>query len=304
MISGSIVDALPILLLIGVGVLVRQTGLVDERGALTLTRLAYHVTIPAAIAVSIARSTLVPELFFLPLIAALLPALLAGIMYLTTGRLKDQPKQRGVLLVAMVILGVFAFPFMELFFGRAGLARIALYDMGNAFYAGILATYFARHFGGRESGRGISLRRVLSSPLLIAALTGVALSLLRVPLTGVLGSLLDRLAGANTPVAMMAVGMFLRPNRAQGGLVLQFIAIRMLLGGILGLGMALLFGLDGLDLIAATVGSSLPAGTTALVLSGAEGLDTGLAAAIVSSSLIVGIVVVNVLPHLLAAIYL
>jgi predicted permease len=98
--------------------------------------------------------------------------------------------------------------------------------------------------------------------------------------------------------------MFLRPNRAQSGLVLQFIGIRMLWGGILGWAMALLFGLDGLDLIAATVGSSLPAGTTALVLSSAEGLDTGLAAAVVSSSLIVGIVVVNVLPHLLAAVYL
>ncbi|MHB1319400.1 MAG: AEC family transporter [Anaerolineae bacterium] len=304
MISGSILDAVPILLLIGVGVLVRHSGLVDERGALTLTRLAYHVTIPAAIAVSIARSTLVPELFFLPLIAVLLPALLAGIMYLTTRRLKDQPRQRGVLLVAMVVLGVFAFPFMELFFGPAGLARIALYDLGNAFYAGILATYFARHFGGQQPGRGIRLRKVLSSPLLLAALSGVALSLLRVPLTGVLGSLLDRLADANTPLAMMAVGMFLRPNRAQSGLVLQFIAVRMLLGGVLGWGMALLFGLNGLDLIAATVGSSLPAGTTALVLSGAEGLDTGLAAAIVSSSLIAGIVVVNVLPLLLAAIYL
>ena len=208
-------------------------------------------------------------------------------------------------LVAMVILGVFAFPFMELFFGTGGLARIALYDMGNAFYAGILATYFARHFGSRGTGSQESaLRRVLSSPLLLAALSGVALSLLSVPLTGVLGSLLDRLAGANTPVAMMAVGMFLRPNRAQGGLVLQFIAIRMLLGGLLGWALALLFGLDGLDLVIATVGSSLPAGTTALVLSGAEGLDTGLAAALVSSSLIVGIVLVNVLPHLLAAIYL
>jgi predicted permease len=297
------VDAVPILLLIGVGVLVRQTGLIDEKGALSVTRLAYHVTIPSAICVSIARSTLAPELFFLPLIAAILPAILAGIMYLTTRRLKDQPRQRGVLLVAMVILGVFAFPFMELFFGTDGLARIALYDMGNAFYAGILATYFARHFGN-QSSRKISLRRVFSSPLLFAALAGVTLSLFRVSLSGVLGSLLDRLAGANTPLAMMAVGMFLRPSRAQGGLVLQFIGIRMLLGGLLGWALAILFGLQGLDLIVATVGSSLPAGTTALVLSGAEGLDTSLAAALVSSSLVVGIVLVNTLPLLLAAVYM
>lgn len=302
MTMNAVIDAVPILLLIGVGFLVRQTRLVDEKGALTLTRLAYHVTIPSAIAVSIARVDLVPELFLLPLIAAVLPAVLAGIMYVTTRRLAGQPQQRGVLLVAMVILGVFAFPFMELFFGADGLARIALYDLGNAFYAGLLATYFARHFGHGSSR--ISLRRVLSSPLLLAALCGVALSALDVPLTGALGSLLDRLAGANTPLAMMAVGMFLRPNRAQSGLVLQFIGIRMILGGLLGWALARLLGLDGLDLIVASVGSSLPAGTTSLVLAGAEGLDTSLAAALVSSSLIVGIVLVNTLPHLLAALYL
>ncbi len=302
MTMNAVIDAAPILLLIGVGFLVRQTGLVDEKGALTLTRLAYHVTIPSAIAVSIARVDLVPELFLLPLIAAVLPAILAGVMYLTTRRLADQPQQRGVLLVAMVNLGVFAFPFMELFFGADGLARIALYDLGNAFYAGLLATYFATHFG--HGSTRPSLRRVLSSPLLLAALCGVVLSLLDVPLTGVLGSLLDRLAGANTPLAMMAVGMFLRPNRAQGGLVLQFIGIRMILGGLLGWALARLLGLEGLDLIVASVGSSLPAGTTSLVLAGAEGLDTGLAAALVSSSLIVGIVLVNTLPHVLAALYL
>lgn len=102
----------------------------------------------------------------------------------------------------------------------------------------------------------------------------------------------------------MAVGMFLRPNRAQAGLVLQFIGIRMILGGLLGWALARLLGLEGLDLIVASVGSSLPAGTTALVLSGAEGLDTSLAASLVSSSLVVGIVLINTLPHVLAALYL
>jgi len=299
----SVGDALPVVLLIGIGVVARLSGLVDEKGALTFTRLAYHVTIPAAIAVSIARSELVPQLFLLTLVGALLPALLAGIMYLSTRRLEQQPRQRGVLLVAMVVLGVFAFPFMELFFGREGLARIALYDTGNALYAGTLATHFARRFGGREREPLLSWR-ALTSPLLIAAVGGVALSTLDVPLTGVFGSLLDRLAAANTPMSMMAVGMFLRPNRAQGSLVLQFIAVRMLLGGFLGWAMASLLGMRGLDLIVATVGSSLPAGTTAVVLAGAEGLDTSLAASIVSSSLLVGIVLINVLPLVLAGVYL
>ncbi|MGI6367216.1 MAG: AEC family transporter [Anaerolineae bacterium] len=297
--SGS---ALPILLLIAVGWAVRQFRIVDHQGALALTRLVYHVTIPAAVAFSIARVDLTPQLLLLPLIGMTLPTLLAGIMYLTTRRLAEAPRRRGVLLVTLVVMGVFAFPFMELYYGPEGLARIALYDMGNVFYAAILATYLARRFG---SGVGrISVRGIFSSPILIGALVGVALAVLDRPLPAVAAGLLQRLATANTPLSMLAVGMFLRPSRGYGALVAQYVGIRMVLGGMLGWGLAQLLGLQGLSLVIATVGSALPAGTTGLVLAGKEGLDTGLAAAIVSSSMLIGVLVVALLPHLLAALYL
>ncbi|HHX66020.1 MAG TPA: hypothetical protein GX702_14160, partial [Chloroflexi bacterium] len=62
--------------------------------------------------------------------------------------------------------------------------------------------------------------------------------------------------------------------------------------------------LDGLDLIAASVASGLPAGTTALVYAGNEGLDTELAASIISVTVLVGAVVINILPLWLANLYL
>ncbi len=301
----GLLDAAPILLLIALGVVIRATGLLDQRGGLVLTRLAFNVTIPAAIFVSIARADFEPSLLWMPVLGFGVPILLAGLMYLTTRRLADRPRQRGPLLVGMVVLGVFAFPFMELFFGRGGLARIALYDVGNAFYSGIVAISLARHFGrdGRE-GSAISWRRVFASPILVAAIAGVVFTVAAIPLTGPLGAFFDRLAVANTPLAMIAVGVFLRPRRAYGALVAQFILIRMVIGGLLGWALSTLLGLDGLSLIAGTVGSSLPAGTTVLVFSGNEGLDTELAASLVSISILVGAVVVNVLPHLLAAVYL
>jgi malate permease and related proteins len=301
----GLLDAVPILMLIALGVVLRQVGLLDARGGLALTRLAFNVTIPAAIFVSIARASFELTLLWMPVLGFLVPILLAGLMYLTTRRLADRPRQRGPLLVGMVVLGVFAFPFMDLFFGPGGLARIALYDVGNAFYSGIVAVTLARRFG-RDGGSSsaISWRRVFASPILAAAIAGVVFTMAEIPLAGPFGAFCDRLAAANTPLAMIAVGVFLRPQRAYGALVAQFILIRMLVGGLLGWGLALLLGLDGLSLIAATVGSSLPAGTTVLVLSGNEGLDAELAASLVSVSILVGAIVVSLLPHLLAAVYL
>jgi malate permease and related proteins len=301
----GLLDATPILMLIALGVIARRIGLLDLRGGLVLTRLAYHVTIPAAIFVSIARADFEFTLLWMPFLGLVVPILLASLMYLTTRRLANRPRQRGPMLVGMVVLGVFAFPFMELFFGAEGLARIALYDVGNAFFAGIVAISLARHYG-RDGGNGsaIAWRRVLGSPILIAAIAGVVFTMAELPLTGPIASFFDRLAVANTPLAMIAVGVFLIPQRAYGALVAQFVLVRMVLGGLLGWGMALLLGLDGLSLIAGTVGSSLPAGTTVLVFSGNEGLDTELAASLVSVTILVGAVVINVLPHLLAAIYL
>jgi malate permease and related proteins len=301
----GLLDAAPILLLIVLGVVLRKTGLVDQRGGLVLTRLAYNVTIPAAIFVSIARADFELSLLWMPVMGFLLPILLAGIMYLTTRRLADRPRQRGPLLVGMVVLGVFGYPFMELLFGADGLARIALYDVGNAFYAGIVGVSLARHFGRAEGdGSAISWRRVLASPILLAAIGGVVFTVGELPLMGPLGSFLDRLAMANTPLAMIAVGVFLRPRRAYGALVAQFVAIRMVLGGLLGWALCLLLRLDGLSLIAGVVGSTLPAGTTVLVFSGNEGLDTELAASMVSVTILIGAVLITVLPYLLAAVYL
>jgi predicted permease len=316
----GLADALPILLLIAVGVLVRQSGLVDQKGGLVLTRVVYYVSIPAAIVVSIARAELTLTKIWLPVIGLAVPCLLAGIMYLTTRRLADRPELRGVLLAGMVVLGVFAYPFFDLFYGPEGLANIALYDVGNAIYAAPIALSLAQYFGrqARNRGQGAAVamasepavkngrvwRRLVTSPLLWAAVVGIVSSLRHAEMAGVIGGTLQRLADANTPMAMVSVGIFLRPRASHMGLVVQFVGLRMLAGGVLGWLIGTLVGLSGLDMITTIVGSSLPAGTTALIYAGNEGLDTEFAASMISFTILVGVVVINVLPHLLGAVYL
>ena len=303
----ALLGVTPILMLIALGVLVRLTGLINQQSGLVLTRLAYYVTIPAAIFTSIARSQLTTSMLFLPAIGFLLPTFLAGLAYLLTRRIADRPELRGVMLVAMVVLGVFGYPFFQLFFGEAGLARMAMYDVGNSLYAGTLALWLAQHFGTNAKAEGngrLAWRKVMTSPVLWAAVLGVLASVLRVPVVGPVGSFLDRLAAANTPLAMIAVGVFVRPKAVYTGLMARFVLLRMVLGALLGWFIALALGMRGLDIVTSCAASALPCGTTALIYAGNEGLDAEFAASLISVTVILGAVLINILPHLLARVYL
>jgi len=260
-------EALPVLLLIAVGVIVRLTGLIDASSGYVLTRLAYYVTIPAAIFSAIARSQMTSEMLFLPVIGFTVPVLLSALGYLLTQKLAHQPEQRGVLIAGTVVLGVFGYPFFELFYGPQGLARVGLFDVGNAFFAGTLSLWLAQHFGQRSDHARLKsmLKSVLLSPIMWAAILGVVGSSLSWKLNGPLGQLVLRLAGANTPLAMIAVGIFLRPQLSYGRLAIKFLLLRFPIAALLGWALAMAFGMRGLDLIAACTASALPTGTTILV---------------------------------------
>jgi len=278
---------------------------VTRETRLVLTRLVYNVTIPAAIFTSIGRARLTPGLALLALLGFAIPCAFAGVMRLATRDLGDRPDRRGVLMVANVTLVVFAYPFLEAYFGETGLSRIAAYDVGNAVFAGSVAFWLAQSFGNRASGSiGKNALRVAKSPLLLAAVAGVIVSALDVPVIGVLGNTLDLLKAANTPLAMIAVGTFLDPDLSHARLLLRYVVLRMVLGGVVAWAAALALGLDGVEIIAATVGAAMPAGTTALVYAGQEGLDAEFAASLISGTMLVGVVVVALLPGIMAAIYL
>ncbi len=307
MIPDALLDVAPILMLIVLGVLLRVAGLIDRQSGLVLTRLAYYVTIPATIFTSIARSQLSTSMLFLPAIGFALPTFLAGLAYLLTRGIADRPELRGVMLVAMVVLGVFGYPFFQLFFGEEGLARMAMYDVGNSLYAGTLALWLAQRFGANHQAAGsgrLVWHKVMTSSVLWAAVLGVLATVLKVPVKGPVGDFLDRLAMANTPLAMIAVGVFVRPKAVYVSLMAQFVFLRMGLGALLGWLIALALGLRGLDVVTAGAASALPCGTTALIYAGNEGLDAEFAASLISVTVIIGAVLINVLPRLFAQVYL
>lgn len=299
----SLADLAPVLLLIGLGVVLRLTGIVTEQSRLVLTRVAYYVTIPVAILVSIAQAELTPQMLLLPVIGFLLPVLLSGVMYLLTRKMTDRAA-RGTMLISMVGLVMFGYPISQVYYGTAGVTRVAMYDIGNVLYISTVALWIAQSYGTRgRRGVAAGFIAILKSPFIWAAVIGVTLALLRLPIRGIAESFLQRLAAANTPIVMMAVGTYLRLKLKDGRRLLVIAAVRMLLGGVLAWLAALALGMSHLDIAVVTLAASLPVGTTPLIYSSAENLDPELAAAAFSTTVLVSVVVVSLLPSLMALAY-
>jgi predicted permease len=71
--------------------------------------------------------------------------------------------------------------------------------------------------------------------------------------------------------------------------------MRMGMGFLLGQGIVLLFNLQGLDRTIVTLGSAAPIGMVPMVYAVSEGLDTEFAAACISLSIIVGVIITPLL---------
>ncbi len=232
-----------------------------------------------------------------------LPIMLMCIVWLLTRNVSSRAV-RGTMLISMVGLVVMGYPLGQILYGDAGVARVAMYDIGNVLFISTAALWIAQAYGtrGRQNLSG-SLLAILKTPLIWAVIAGVALSLLRIPITGVVADVTDRLAAANTPLMMISVGTYLIPRMSQLRQVLLVAFIRMVLGGLLGWALVRLVGLGNMETVLITTLASLPVGATPLIYSSSEGLDAELAAACISFTVVVSVVVISFLPYLLRTWY-
>jgi malate permease and related proteins len=106
---------------------------------------------------------------------------------------------------------------------------------------------------------------------------------------------LSPVSAANTPLAMIALGVFVNFRFPRWKLIVLTVFLRMGIGFLLGQAIVLLFNLQGLDRVIVTMGSAVPIGMVPMVYAASEGLDTDLAAACISLSIIIGVFVTPLL---------
>ena len=216
--GASVAVVVRILLLIGVGVALRASGLLPRDAAKPLNTILIYVAIPALVFQAIQPARL--EAAFLGVVAIAWVVALAGMaLAWVVGRalkLPDPVLGGFILVAALGNTGYLGYPIVTSLFGQTGLVPAVFYDVfgtvGVLLTAGIaVCARFGRH------DEKVSLaREILTFPALIALVAALALRWVTVPSVVSLG--LDGLASMTVPLVMISVGLSLDLTKLRGHL--------------------------------------------------------------------------------------
>ena len=277
------------------GISLRRIGFFKESDFSVLSKIVIKVTLPAALIVNAATRELDPRLLSLALLG-----LGGGVIYVSAGWFVSRKADKDTKAFDMLNhsgynIGLFAIPFTESFLGATGVMTASLFDVGNAFVClggayGVAAAV--------KEGKGFDLKRVLkalivSVPFLVHIGT-VIMNLLYIPIPAPVVDCARIVAGANSFLAMLmiGVGFKLELDKSKLGRIGRALVIRYGIAAILALCYWFLLPFDrgvrlALVILAVSpIGSAVPGFTEEM-----KG-DVGLSCSINSLSILVSIVTI------------
>ncbi|HUF73812.1 MAG TPA: AEC family transporter [Gammaproteobacteria bacterium] len=281
----------PIFVFFLIGVLLRRVGLAQKSDGDFVLRLAFFVTLPLLILLTLQDTELTADKIWLPIANIVVNLLCLGAMLLATRPLKLEKRVLGSMAMnTMIANNAFMFPFMLAVYGESGFADSVLFDFGNAIMVATVTYATAFRYSDEPYDRFSMLKRILKGPLFWALALGVALSVTDTSLPQGVVDVIDPLAQMTAPLILIALGIFFSLSLKQLRLVGLALFIRMGLGFVFGIGFATLVGLEGQTFVVVALCSGAPIGFTALTFASLAKLDTDLTTTAVSLSILVGLV--------------
>lgn len=196
------------------GMLLRWGKRMPDNASATLNSFIIHVSLPALTLLYIHQLKLTADVALIGLMAWLLFALSAGFFWVV-GRWLNLPRGTTGALILVGGLGntsFFGLPMVEAFYGKAGLTTAIIADqLGSFFVLSILGiTVAGLYSSGRPSAKQI-LKRIALFPPFICLL--IALMLIPIEYAEWFTVLLKRLGDTLAPMALLSVGLQLRPRQ-------------------------------------------------------------------------------------------
>ncbi|HSK68185.1 MAG TPA: hypothetical protein VLA21_02880 [Candidatus Limnocylindria bacterium] len=259
---------LPILAVLGLGVAIRKTRLLDAAGVRALKTVVTRITLPFVIfrafyAVDYTRDTLVTALTVFALCVALF-----ALGFALRKRLRLTPLLPFTL--AGFEMGMLGFPLFLLLAGQERMGSIAVADLGQEVFVFTVYLFLLRRQTGAEKPLGEALREIAVNPVIIAVVLGlvVGISGLGRAMAGTLaGDAVDAVCGfVGAPTAVLILLGIGYDLKITGGLLNRVglaLAVRLgavaLLGGAAALLLFQLIPYDPWLLLALLLMFSLPA---------------------------------------------
>jgi predicted permease len=286
-----------ILLLVGVGVALRATGLLPRDAAKPLNVLLIYAAIPSLAFLAMYRAQV--RLEFLAIVAVAWAVGLSGLLVAwLVGRAMrlSRPTLGTFMLVAgLGNTGYLGYPIATTLFGEPGLVRAVFYDVfGTVALLLTVGLFVAQRYGETHVSTH-PLREMLTFPVLLAAIAGLVLK--AVPIPSVVISWLDALSKMTVPLIMISLGLTLDWRKMREHLAWSGAAgaIKLLLLPLLAWVFAAAFVREPLLARVAVLQAGMPSMTLSLVFAMRFGLDEEFAASAIVLTTTAAIVTLPVL---------
>lgn len=268
----------PIFVIIGATIVVGRYRTLDVR---TLSRVSIYLLSPALILTNISQSGLGPgELGNIVIAAMVVCGVMAVIATLIARSLNyNRALVSSFVMTAFIMNSVnFGLPYIEFAFGPAGLETAVVFTVGQVFVAYLLGTYVASR---GHSSVGTAVRNVLTIPMPYAFALALWLNATGRSLPGPILQAGEVLAQGVIPVTLVVLGLQLSHAQLNGRWRPLLVAAltRFGVGTAVAVGIAFLFGLQGLTRQVFIMEASMPAGVMSGVLTAEFGGDPEFAAA-------------------------
>jgi len=298
-----LLDVAPIIFFFLIGVLLRQLGFADRSHGDFALRLAFFVTLPLLILLTLPNAALTVDKLMLPLANIVVNVLCFAAMLLATKPLGlSRPVLGAMAMNTLIVNNAFMFPFILAVYGESGFADAVLYDFGNAIMVATVTYAIAFRYSDQPYRPYAMVGRIAGSPLFWALVIGVALSVAGVAIPAAVVPIIDPVARMTAPLILIALGIFFSFSTRQLRLVGLSLAIRMGLGLLFGVAFALLVGLEGQSFVVVALCSAAPIGFMALTFTSMARLDAELTASTVSLSILLGLIYIPLLLLLFGAV--
>ncbi|OZA01109.1 MAG: transporter, partial [Rhizobiales bacterium 17-65-6] len=282
---------LPVVLLILLGIALKQRRFLAEAFWPQAERLGYFVLLPALFFHGLATATL-DQLPVFELVATLIVAtlLVAGLVVALRPLLRvDGPAFTSIFQGSVRFNNYVGVTLAAGLFGAKGIALAAICNAAIVPTVNILCVLvFARHGTARLNARGIA-QQLATNPLVLACLGGILLQLLGLRLPAGVEPALRALGAASLPLGLLCVGAALEfgTMRQWVGPVVSSSALKFLAMPVATLALAVPFGLTGPALTTALLFQVLPTASSAYIMARQLGGDAPLMAGITATQTVV-----------------
>lgn len=301
----TITKILPLLFVLLFGYGLKKFKFLTANDGTSLIKLIFNAGVPALVFISILKVQIGSSVAIL----CLLPATIIGITLLVTCALrrsllnKVSVKTFGSLLIGAAIMNTgFLLPFVEKVYGPEGLARFALIDTFNGLIVFSLVYTIAVKLGNDKLDNKFVLKKLFISPPLWALVIALMIKTMGATPPTLIIDTLTLISKLVSPVILIALGLKFSPIIKRPGLLTTSLALRFILGGLVGFAFVKLLGLHGLNAEIAMFASIAPVGFNSITFAELENLDVEFAASQVSIAILVALVIaplaIQIIPNI------